>query len=282
MLFTVVTPCFNSAHLLEATIESILSQSALQNGTASLEYWIIDGASTDDTQSLLNKYKSNPNIQIISEPDRGMYDALSKGLIRAKGHVVSYLNAGDIYHPKAFQVLSQVFKNPLVNWVTGYSCLCNEHGEITMVWKPARFINRLISTGFYGDVNRPHPWIQQESTFWRKNLLQGLDFQKLASLKLAGDYFLWCHFSKVSQLHSLHTLLGAFLCHDGQLSEKKSLYGKEVMSFCKKSSFTEKIIQWFEEGRFPKLRWKLQRFLPFLKYPPAITYQGSEKGWAFD
>src|SRR5690349_3953356 len=92
---TIVTPCRNAERYIARTVESILRQTAVQSGRVKLQYIVCDGASTDGTVEVVRKMCGS-EATIISEPDRGMYDALGKGLKRATGDVVAYLNAGDI------------------------------------------------------------------------------------------------------------------------------------------------------------------------------------------
>ena len=96
-LVTIITVCYNSAHLLEGTIRSVLAQSYPH-----IEYLVIDGASTDHTATIiglmenLNHRLLNAKVfKTISEPDKGLYDAMNKGLRMASGDFVLFLNAGD-------------------------------------------------------------------------------------------------------------------------------------------------------------------------------------------
>ena len=82
----------------------------------SLEHWIIDGASTDGTAAWLPEV---PEIQWISEPDRGLYDALNKGLVRAKGEIIGFLNSDDLLVADALPVVLEKFMDPAAEVVTG-------------------------------------------------------------------------------------------------------------------------------------------------------------------
>jgi len=88
---SIITVCYNSAKTLEQTIQSVLAQDYPQ-----IEYIVIDGASKDGTQDIIKKYQ--PSIaKTISEPDRGMYDAMNKGISMATGDVIGILNSDDVY-----------------------------------------------------------------------------------------------------------------------------------------------------------------------------------------
>jgi glycosyltransferase involved in cell wall biosynthesis len=86
---SVVTVCYNSATLLEETIKSVLAQKS-----KNFEYIIVDGKSTDSTAEILEKYRDKIDT-IVSEPDRGIYDAMNKGARLSSGDYIIYMNAGD-------------------------------------------------------------------------------------------------------------------------------------------------------------------------------------------
>src|SRR5687767_2926222 len=100
MRFSVVTPCLNAASLIEETIASVSAQSALRDGSAQLQHIVCDGGSTDGTLEILRRLEQ-PYMRIVSQADRGMYDALARGLRQADGDVVCYLNAGACFRTRA-------------------------------------------------------------------------------------------------------------------------------------------------------------------------------------
>lgn len=91
-LLTVVTVVFNDAEGLRRTIDSVRPHLDLA------EHWIIDGSTTNDVRDLVAT-ETDPRIRVLSEPDEGLYDAMNKGLDRATGDFVMFLNAGDVYLP---------------------------------------------------------------------------------------------------------------------------------------------------------------------------------------
>lgn len=93
-VFTIITVNYNGAALLEGTIESVRRQTYPH-----IEYWVIDGGSTDGSVDLIRRYAADlPGLHWMSEPDRGLYDAMNKGLRRATGDFVWFLNGGDHLH----------------------------------------------------------------------------------------------------------------------------------------------------------------------------------------
>ena len=87
---SIITVCYNTEQIISKTIESVITQTY-----SNLEYIIIDGASTDQTLSIIDSYLDIPYIQLYSEKDTGIYDAMNKGISRASGDYLYFLNAGD-------------------------------------------------------------------------------------------------------------------------------------------------------------------------------------------
>lgn len=90
---SIITVCYNDLENLKKTRQSVLSQEC-----KNFEHIIIDGASTDGSVDYLKELKDEPNTTIISEPDRGIYDAMNKWSRVSKGQYIWFLNAGDIIH----------------------------------------------------------------------------------------------------------------------------------------------------------------------------------------
>lgn len=90
--FSVITVCYNAGAVIEDTIQSVISQTYHH-----VEYIIIDGDSTDKTCSIIHRYRERIT-RVVSEPDRGLYDAMNKGMALATGDYLCFLNAGDSFH----------------------------------------------------------------------------------------------------------------------------------------------------------------------------------------
>lgn len=94
MTITLITTTYNSESTLRDTFESVLRQTHFE-----IEYWVIDGGSSDTTLNIIKEYevKFNGRLHWISEPDRGIYDAMNKGVERATGDVIGILNSDDFF-----------------------------------------------------------------------------------------------------------------------------------------------------------------------------------------
>ena len=88
---SIITVCYNSAKTIEDTIQSVVNQTY-----DNIEYIVIDGVSTDNTLEIINKYK-NQITTIICEKDKGIYDAINKGIDLATGDIIANLNSDDFY-----------------------------------------------------------------------------------------------------------------------------------------------------------------------------------------
>ncbi len=107
MKITVITVCFNVAEEIERTMRSVLDQTY-----DNIEYIIVDGSSTDKTveiaEDILKKYNAR-NTHIVSEPDHGIFDAMNKGINKATGDYINFMNVGDIFYDN--YVINKIFEN---------------------------------------------------------------------------------------------------------------------------------------------------------------------------
>jgi len=200
-----VTPVYNSVKYIEQTILSVLSQNY-----PNLEYFIVDGGSTDGTLDIIRKYE--PQLSgWLSEPDKGMYDALNKGFTRTTGEIMGWISATDQYHLGGLSVVGSVFRDlPQVAWITGRATGFSEDGMTTIVldiphWSRHRFL---------AGANR---YIQQESTFWRRSLWKQAGSHLDSSQRIVADFGLWLRFFRYARLYTVDALIGGYRTHAGQL-----------------------------------------------------------------
>ncbi len=110
MKFSIITICFNSESVISKTIESVLDQ----DFTGEVEYLIIDGSSRDDTVKIAESYKERfaekgYDYIISSEPDKGIYDAMNKGIKKASGDLIGIINSGDWYEKVALKTVAETY-----------------------------------------------------------------------------------------------------------------------------------------------------------------------------
>lgn len=125
--FSIVTVCYNAGAELEKTIRSVVAQTYPH-----VEYIIVDGASKDGTLAVIERYKDRI-ARMVSEPDKGLYDAMNKGIGMATGDYVCFLNAGDRFH--ADSTLQQ-----MVDTLAGGELPDVLYGETELVDKEGRFV----------------------------------------------------------------------------------------------------------------------------------------------
>lgn len=110
MKVSIVTITFNAARTLQRTLDSVVCQTY-----ADIEHLIIDGASKDDTLAIALQYQEQSRHEVViqSEPDRGLYDAMNKGLQKATGDYLVFLNAGDsLYAPDTIETVVRCASKP--------------------------------------------------------------------------------------------------------------------------------------------------------------------------
>ena len=270
--FSIVTVCRNAARYIEETVESVLSQSVFRSGRCELEYLVFDGASTDSTLDILTRYEGR-GVTVVSEPDGGMYAALAKGLQRATGDYVAYLNAGDSYHPAGLSIAADCLELPDVNWLTGFAVVYNDRSQVTDSFLPLRYRRRLFECGAYGALVPFH--LQQESTVWRRSLHASVDFRRLESLRLAGDAYLWKCFATMSELSIVAGHIGGFRVHRGQLSERLGDYVEELRSFSRAPNALDRA-----QALCDRLLWAMpERVKARLGRSNLIVYDHARQAW---
>jgi glycosyltransferase involved in cell wall biosynthesis len=203
---TVVTAVRNGARYLEETIRSVIYQ-----GYPNLEYIIVDGLSTDGTLDIIRKYEAHL-AWWVSQADRGVYDALNTGFAKSTGEIMGWLNAGDKLHTNGLYIVGSVFASfRKLEWITGRPTLFNDEGMTVKVmglprWSRFRYL-----------AEASHH-VQQESTYWRRELWLRAGGALNATYRDVGDSDLWVRFFRHAELHTVDALIGGYRHHPGSIS----------------------------------------------------------------
>ncbi len=212
--FAIVTPSFNQGAFLEAAIRSVLDQRYPH-----LEYAVVDGASSDNSPSIIEKYAGQLRYH-VSEKDAGQYDAINKGFAHTSGEIMGWLNSDDMHCPWALSVVGEIFAQfPEVEWLTtAFPMRWDAAGRATHCTSARGYARGSFAKGencpgcdgFYAAP------IQQESTFWRRSLWKKAGGSLSQDFGSAGDYELWCRFMKHAELHAVTVPLAGFRRHGDQ------------------------------------------------------------------
>lgn len=147
---SIITACLNNADTLETALQSVIEQDY-----KNIEYIVVDGASTDSTKELLEKYKDKISL-IISEKDAGIYDALNKGLAKATGDIIGFLHADDFYSfPSSVSKIVSVFEKENTDCVYSDLQYVDRMNSIDVIrnWKSEPYHDDLFLKGWMP----PHP-----------------------------------------------------------------------------------------------------------------------------
>ncbi|MBO0937935.1 glycosyltransferase [Fibrella sp. HMF5335] len=157
-------PAYNAATTLSAAIDSVQRQTGL-----AWELLVIDGGSTDNTTAIIDQLAGEPNIRCFSEPDLGIYDAMNKGINRAKGDWLYFLGADD-------QLMPQALTTAAKNFTSAYK----------VVFGDVQFENGYRMQSYLG----PRTWLQNtlhhQAAFYHRSIFD--DFRYDLSLQLLADY----------------------------------------------------------------------------------------------
>lgn len=180
MKITIITVCFNSALTIETTIKSVAAQTY-----KNIEYIVIDGNSKDDTVAIIMKHEAIIT-KWVSEPDKGIYDAMNKGLKMATGEVIGLINSDDLFcDNNAIEKIMNVFiENPTLDSVYAdlYYVSQNNIANIVRRWVTGK--QKKFKYGWHP----AHPTLYIKKETYNKYGLFNLDF------KLAADFEIMLRF----------------------------------------------------------------------------------------
>lgn len=227
---SLVTPSFNQASFLAASLDSVLSQNY-----PSLDYVVVDGGSTDGSRDIVAS-RASRLAWWCSEPDGGLYDALNKGFAHTTGEIMGWLNSDDMHFPWTLRTVGEIFASfPEIDWLASLApSTWSPDGNPLGVTSIDGFSRSAFLDGGYLPGGAHHyGWVPQESTFWRRPLWEKAGSHLDASLRLAGDFELWNRFYQHAELIGTPAPLAGFRTHssqksramDGYLAEARRIFG---------------------------------------------------------
>ncbi|MGD1092383.1 MAG: glycosyltransferase family 2 protein [Bryobacteraceae bacterium] len=197
-LISIVTPSYQQGRFLEWTIRSVLLQRY-----PNLEYVVMDGGSTDQTQGILERYKPY-FAHVESQPDRGHADAVARGFTHTHGEIMAFLNSDDLLAPGALEFAARAFTaDPAIDAIYSHRVFIDENNTVGSYWILPPHNNWLMKRWDY---------IPQETCFWRRRIYEaigGID----PSYKFGLDYDFFIRFMNRGRMRRVNRFLGAFRLH---------------------------------------------------------------------
>lgn len=196
---SIITPSYNQVDYLEATIKSVLAQTY-----PNIEYFVIDGGSTDGSADIIRAYQDDL-AGWVSEKDRGQTDAINKGFNMATGEIIAWLNSDDTYFADAVEkAVAFLSSHPDVGLVYGDANYIDQQGQVIGRFPAAQTSLRQLRRGYVH--------IPQQASFFRKALWDQVgpldpDFY------FAMDYDLWVRLAAVSEIQYVNQIWANFRLH---------------------------------------------------------------------
>lgn len=196
-----MTPSLNQGEFLERTIRSVLLQ-----GYPNLEYLIVDGGSTDGSVEIIKRYAGHLAYH-VSESDRGYVHAINKGLERATGEVLCWLNSDDFYLPGTIQ---SVAENLAAG--TGWAAIV---GHVMKVYADGRPAQKIV--GQYTSLHRLLKFwrgyqMHQPAIFWRREVFESVGYLH-ENRDLIADFDYWVRIGRQYQFHNIDRILACATHH---------------------------------------------------------------------
>jgi len=206
---SIVTPCLNDARFVEQALASIHSQ-----GYPKLQHIVIDGGSTDGSVDIIRRFADHIEYW-VSEPDAGHADALSKGLHRATGDIVTWVCSNDVLLPTALEQVGKFFgAHPKVQWAVGNGLTIDENSRIIeRVWAVPFTLNSILYWELWGTC--------QPAVFMRRAALEavgGID----RTLNVCVDTDLFIRLARLETPARIPHFLAALRIHENSQSIRLS------------------------------------------------------------
>lgn len=227
--FSIITVTYNAAQVLEDTIQSVITQTY-----KGVEYIIIDGGSKDGTLDIINRYKTHIHT-VISEPDKGLYDAMNKGIRVATGDYICFLNAGDALHEDDTLLLMvhSITEEVLPDVLYGETQLVDEEGHFVRMRRlsaPEQLTWKSFQKGML---------VCHQAFFARRELVEPYDLH----YRFSAD-FDWCIriMKKSHNLHNTHLTLIDYLNEGMTTRNHKASLKERFHIMCKHYGYVSTVL----------------------------------------
>jgi glycosyltransferase len=179
---SILTVCYNSGKTIGDTLRSVAAQSY-----PDIEHIIVDGASKDDTLEVVKREGGHVS-RVVSEPDKGLYDAYNKALGFATGEVIGYLNSDDLYaHERVIECVMRAFEDTTVEAVHGdlFYVKQDDVSQVTRYWKSQPMTRAVVRQGFHP----PHPTLFLRRSVYERAGLFDLSYRMAADVEFMNRVF---------------------------------------------------------------------------------------------
>lgn len=255
-LVSIVTPSYNQGEFIKETIESVLGQSY-----SNIEYIVLDGASTDNTVDILKTF--DDKLTWVSEKDEGQADAVNKGIRRARGEIIGWLNSDDTYFPETIEKIVEYFyDHPCTDMVYGEAYYIDKDGNITERYHTEKFNRKRLAEQCI---------ICQPTAFFTREIVEKVGLLE-KEYQLSMDYELWMRISGQGKIAYIPEYLATSRMYEENktLSRRDEVY-KETCAAVKKH-FGYVPVTWIDgyadylcKGK-RGLRFHIRDFWLFIKY----------------
>ncbi len=176
---SLITVTFNAEKTIERCIQSVINQSY-----PNVEYIVIDGNSSDKTSQVISKYRSHIQA-FISEPDRGVYDAMNKGIKIATGDIIGMLNSDDFFADDDILLsVAEAFKQHSIRILYGDLDYVNAAGKIIRKWRSGNYAKSAFNRGWMP----PHPTFYCKKELFYEYGFYSLDYGTAADYELMSRF----------------------------------------------------------------------------------------------
>lgn len=252
---SIVTPSYNQSQFLEQTIDSVLSQNY-----PNLEYFVIDGGSTDGSMEIIKRYEKYLAYW-VSEKDRGQSHAINKGFARCTGDIWAWLNSDDTYLPSTFATVIDAFREyPEMGMIYGDVILMDENNNIIMEKREIEFDYLMGCCIGFGRV------IYQPAAFWKRDVyvkIGGVNEDLYYSMD--NDY--WLKIAQHFSIKHIDHFLAKARWHENTKTQEMNLqnprFKKEYYQSLEESFQTLKLAKFMSFRFFNLIRriYPLKRFM---------------------